>query len=136
MLRLRYMVRSASAWPVGPAVGDSRWSQVELSPLNGGVILDADEGHVACVPKRAKVAIVGCGLSKDRTPYDDPEWEVWLLNAIPRWDSRHRLRADRYWEMHTLEVQSERDLDFLHWCPIPLYMPERYDEIPSAVRFP
>ena len=107
-----------------------------LSPLNGGVTIDADQGIVECHPHRKKVAIVGCGPTKHRAPYDDPEWEIWLLNAIPRYDSQRRLRADRFWEMHILEVQSTRDMEFLQACPIPLYMPERYEEIPASVRFP
>lgn len=107
------------------------------SPLNGGRILDAQLGKVVCDPKRDKVVIVAASTySAHYAPLDDPAWEVWTLNTICPQDSLGRVRMDRHFELHPLEVQSSADLLWLKACPVPLYMFEAYPGFPSAVRFP
>lgn len=96
---------------------------LEMSPYNGVThVRDARAGVVVCEPERRKVAIVGAGHGREYAPYDDPEWEVWALNAIAPRDRFGRVRADRWFEMHIMAVQSEKDLTWIERCPFPLYL--------------
>lgn len=118
----------------------AEWLQAP-SPLNSWKVIDPDQGLVDC-PRTAghkkKVAILGASnLSSHWAPLEDPAWDVWALNAIPfRYGDPAVWRGDVYFELHPIEVQSERDMEFLTHCPAPIYMFERYPQIPNSVRFP
>lgn len=109
-----------------------------LSPFNAKTwIFAGDAGVVVCEPPRRKAAIIGCGPSRFDAPWDDPSWECWGLNRVlTMHDSEGRFRADRWFELHVLEAQSEADMRWIRECPVPLYMIERFPGIPNAVRFP
>lgn len=101
----------------------------EMSPYNSQTIsvFDAARGIVnKGDDARKKVAIIGAGVGRDHAPYDDPEWEVWGLNAIAPCDRFGRLRVDRWFEMHIMSVQSEDDMQWIARCPVPIYL------VPSA----
>lgn len=117
--------------------------QFEPSPYNAEVhIRSRMSGICLTDPPRRKVAIVGAGVGREHAPYDDPEWEVWSLNAVPSLDSSGRLRADRWFEMHVRAAQSEKDLRWIKACPVPIYLvPSWADlnpvaEAPTYVRYP
>lgn len=94
-------------------------------------IKDAQAGIVEVRPKREKVAIVGAGTTRTSAPYDDPEWEIFGLNEISQ------KRADRWFELHPLSVQSEAELEWLKNCTTPVYLIETdAEKVPYGVKFP
>jgi hypothetical protein len=100
---------------------------------------DADAGVVTVTPRRKRVAIVGfSAVTRDAAPYDDPSFEIWGLNQLYRFTPRF----DRWFELHTREVflaDTVRDTNYLAWlqtAPVPIYMIERFPDIPTSVRFP
>lgn len=113
---------------------------LSLSPLNMPYrVVDAADGVIACPEKRSKVAILGGGsVSRQNAPMDDPTWEVWSLNNLWPRDSQNRMRADRWFELHPMDVQNADDMGIINSCPVPLYTLELYPEVtnPLAVRFP
>lgn len=88
------------------------------------------------VTKRVKVAIVGFTSSKDRAPFDDPEWEIWGLNAL--YDELPRY--DRWFELHKRQVNLNDEGPTHIWrlaemrCPI--YMIEHFEDIPTSTPYP
>jgi hypothetical protein len=126
----------------------------ELSPYNApAIITSARKGTVVLDVPRHKVAIVGAGHGKEYAPYNDDEWEVWGLNAVPPLDHNHRLRADRWFEMHVMAAQNDKDMQWIRRCPFPIYLvPDAAEcvfaernrlgtvpkepDIPTAVRYP
>jgi len=90
------------------------------------------------VSERTKLIIMGFApSSRDDAPFDDPSFEVWGLNDL------YRLipRGDRWFEMHDRELIEAhpyvRDhLKELRESNIPVYMQERFPDIPHAIRYP
>jgi len=93
-------------------------------------IINAEEGIVKVTPKRKKVAIVACGQTRYKAPYDDNDWEFWGLNEIPQ------DRADRWFELHPIEVQRYQEMEFLKKCKKPVYLLDLNGAIPKGVRYP
>ena len=94
-------------------------------------IRDAERGIVQANPPRTKVAIVGAGRTRTQAPWNDPSWEVWGLNEIAQ------PRADRWFELHPLSVQTEAEMAWLRACPKPVYLVRSPPaDIPMGVRFP
>lgn len=88
-------------------------------------------------PSRTKVAIYGAGYGRDEAPLDDPAWEVFALNVVPPFDREHRLRADRWFDIHQRCAQSVDDLRWIAACPVPIYVPpDLLDASPNAVLYP
>ena len=88
--------------------------------------------------KRA-VSIVGfCETSRNQTPYDDPAMEVWGLNR----GYLFMKRADRWFEMHGKHIWSWENrrpgdhASFLAKFPGPVYMHQKFPEIPNCVEYP
>ena len=129
---------------------------LDLSLTNARVtIVSAREGRVALDPPRTKVAIYGAGYGKEAAPLNDPTWEVWALNAVAPIDREGKLRADRWFELHTRPPQSVLDMNWIQRCPMPLYLPPTWadtifnerelmrqrkidamEDVPTAIRFP
>lgn len=112
-LRIPGAPRVVAGRPV--AVGPGRWRKVGL--LGGAA------GSLRCAP------------------WQDPSWEFWahasVANAIPH------LRADRLFDPHPKHVFTMARKNgfkdyfaFLKTCPTPIYMQERYEDIPMSVRYP
>ena len=96
------------------------------SPLNGL----AGRAKLG-LPPATKVAIVGFTDKVQRqAPYDDPTWEIWGFNMANRMDfmtdAEGRFRADRWFDLHPMSVQSPEDLAWIACCPVPLYLTEPY----------
>ena len=93
--------------------------------------------------KRDSVAIVGfAGTTRHLAPYDDPKWEIWSLNEAHRQPWMKRItrwfQIHQKWDFTKQNNQSYKE----HWewlrreHPFPIYMQEKYDEVPSSVEFP
>ena len=94
-------------------------------------IIDAGAGIVKC--EHRKVAIIGAGPGRAEAPWHDDSYCWWALNAI------HQRRFDRHFELHPMNVQSEKDLAFLASCPTPCYvldLAESAGLVKHAVQFP
>lgn len=85
-----------------------------------------------------KVAIIGTAGTYGFAPFHDPSWEIWAhSSAIPICP-----RADRIFDLHAKHVWQAKKpwhkdyQKFLRTCPVPIYMQERFREIPQAVRYP
>ena len=87
-----------------------------------------------------KVAIVGFAGTRDMAPYDDPECEIWSVNNLYKFIPR----TDRIFQMHAriaLEgehhgVSGKEHLEYLMSTEVPIYMQDKYDDIPASVRYP
>lgn len=81
---------------------------------------------------KKKVAILGCGRSKDKAPYDNDEYEIWSLNEMSA------LRFDRHFELHPVDVQNEREIEWLTNCEKPIYVLSKKDMpfIKNAIEYP
>ena len=110
-------------------------------------IVNAEEGHVVCEPKRTGVVIMAFGpTSKDVTLFQhDPAWEIWGLNNgyynATAYDANGVLRADRWFEIHEMHAQPSDDLIWMNKCPVPLYVADlkkarEYGPMLNAVQFP
>lgn len=86
-----------------------------------------------------KIAILGkAPSSQGLAPYDDPTWEIWILNTIgylkesPRWD--------RQFELHDLEwTKAPGYGNYYQWLTEqtkPVYVREPSPEIPAHIVYP
>ena len=76
-------------------------------------------------PGRRKLALVGASQLEDEPPpLDDPTWDVWGCNSLwkKHLDRHGRFRADAWWEMHPVNVQTRQELMDMGDCPVPLYI--------------
>ena len=107
------------------------------SPHNATVtIVDHRQGIVEGEPRRRRVAIMGATPSRLEAPLDDDEWEVWCCNRVFQRDSQKRLRADRWFELHPMNVQDETDWQWIRQCPFPMYLIEEAEGCQFPVRYP
>ena len=96
-----------------------------LSRYNANAI--SLNGEVIVSPSRRKVAIIAADPSYQEAPFNDDTWEVWGCNSL--WalckDKYGNFRADRWFEMHPMSVQTKEEEAAIRYCPIPIYMVER-----------
>ena len=103
-------------------------------------------GEVAARPPRAvrhttrKIGFVGSHTASLRTcPWKDPSWELWGHASSRSWYSRE---LDCYFEMHRKSRWNhtkKKGAKFVHWLgqnTVPIYMHERYPEVPASIRYP
>ena len=94
-------------------MADHWLASIPCSPLNGA-------------RRRKKVALIGNSQidRTERPPLDDPAWDVWSCNSL--WglclDRQRRFRADRWFELHPLCVQTAQERIEMNDCPVPLYV--------------
>ncbi len=110
--------------------------QVELSPL----IIDPNK----------KVAIVGTSHSWKLAPFDDESFEIWgVNNAFLNTNGR---RCTRWFDIHFFEKKEDKwfrrwnqnfrgktvndYIEDLKKLPCPVYMQQKWPEIPNSKRFP
>jgi hypothetical protein len=83
-----------------------------------------------------RIAIVGSAPSSlGLAPYDDPSWEIWGTSpgAAP-----HVKRVTRWFEVHHYDPAQCPDW-YMQWLkdqPAPVYMIDKYDDVPTSVRYP
>ncbi len=90
-----------------------------------------------------KVAIVGFAPStRDKAPYNDPEWEIWVLNEfhsiLPNGGASN---ISAWFEIHHRDtvLSSKRDtsyIDKLKASTIPIWMCKKHDDIPMSREYP
>lgn len=86
-----------------------------------------------------KVALIGTAGTFGFAPFHDPSWEIWAHNsAIPICP-----RVDRIFDLHQKHVWQAKKhwfkgdyQAFLAKCPVPVYMVEKFKEVPQAIRYP
>ncbi len=88
-----------------------------------------------------KVAIVGFAGTRGMAPYDDETWEIWavnnLYNAIPRTTRIFELhRRDDLEHRESHGQPGESHIESLKKCPLPIYMQQRHEDIPTSVAYP
>lgn len=110
---------SSSTFEVPGWIGEWSLHNANLRATNDGVVYPFGSEN------RKKVAIVGC--QREYIPesvMNSNEWEVWACNSL--WntarDARGRFRADRWFEMHPIDVQTDTELQRMKECPVPLYV--------------
>ena len=88
---------------------------------------------------KKRLAIVGfCQDSRDYTPYEDPEMEVWTLNRSYIFHQR----SDRHFDLHSPAIRysdTRRPGGHTAWLkgfPGPIYMHQADPEIPNSVDYP
>lgn len=87
-----------------------------------------------------KVALIGGEPSTVRhAPWADPSWEIWAHTSVNPFCKR----VDRWFELHpphVFEAKAKHGRqDWYGWLKgltEPVYMQERYPEIPASVRYP
>ncbi len=91
--------------------------------------------------EKKKVAIVGFAGTRDMAPYKDESFEIWSVNNLYSFIPR----TDRIFELHPKELLEHREhhgapggehLSALKQMGIPIYMQEKYEDIPSSVEYP
>lgn len=87
-----------------------------------------------------KIALIGKAPdSRDKAPFDQADWEIWILNTlgflkeVPRWD--------RQFELHDLELTKDPDYgDYYDWLKAqtrPVYLrDEPPEEFAGGMQFP
>lgn len=104
------------------------------------ILTDARGSRVHVPTRRTKVALIAADRSYQVAPFDDPDWEVWSCNSL--WhlcrDAHGDFRADRWFELHPLSVQTDRELADIFTCPVPLYLldPPTADVAPNGLAYP
>ncbi len=85
---------------------------------------------------QANLAIVGSSrATKENAPYHDGITEIWAFNS----GAMSMQRIDVAFQIHTRESIAEESKKYNLWlrsCGIPIYMKNKYDDIPSSVAFP
>lgn len=79
---------------------------------------------------KKKLVILGCGKSHEKAPYDDESYSIWTLNEF------EPERYDLMFEMHPMDVQNERELEFLKNCKKPIYVLEETALVPTGIVYP
>lgn len=85
-----------------------------------------------------KIALIGTAQTHVFAPWHDPSWEIWAHASS--W--RLCRRVDRFFDLHSRKVWSAKKYwhpDYQAWLkklPVPIYMQERYADVPQSVRYP
>lgn len=101
-----------------------------------------DEKPPRHVGTRTGRKVVLCGSHSDSlhdAPWDDPSWEFWG-HASSR--AFYRRAMDRYFDLHPPSVWTrggKKGGQYPRWLAkntTPIYMQERYPEVPASIKFP
>ena len=117
------------------------------SARNGSPVGNGSEPRVAKRIRNAKapatqsrkIAILGkAPSSQSLAPYDDPTWEIWILNTIAY--LKECKRWDRQFELHDLELTKAPGYGNYHsWLcsqTKPVYVREPSPDIPAHIVYP
>ena len=90
--------------------------------------------------EKKKVAIIGFAPSWREAPWGSDEYEFWCLNEFYKLIPEIKeFRADRWFEIHNRDSVSKATEEHQKWlkeCPVPLYMWQKYNDLPNSVKFP
>lgn len=114
----------------------------QLNPAAVDAVLGLPADWRKLIPPQRKIAVIGkASDSMLLAPYDDPSWQIWVLNdtpvraEVPRWDVLFEMHE------HTAEQRAEQPAHYA-WlrqrCGKPIFMhPDNVsDEFPDAVSYP
>ena len=87
-----------------------------------------------------KLAMVGYAASRDEAPWQDPDFDIWIMNDMYELAPRY----DAVFDIHDIaEIRSRlgragkgSHYEALKTLTKPVYMQEYYPEIPASIRFP
>jgi hypothetical protein len=91
------------------------------------------------------VALVGMAQStRDLTPWDDENIEIWTLNESPSKRFSYVKRVTRHFQLHPLwncmREGNQNDPEHGQWLrtkkEFPIYMQEVFEEVPASVKYP
>ena len=103
-------------------------------------IISEIKGLKKATPKKKKVAIVGFAGTRDQAPFTDPEYEIWTVNNlyqfVPRQDRIFEIHQRWRWAGEVHGMAGAEYLGYLQTCGIPVYNNEKYDDIPTSIRYP
>ncbi len=93
---------------------------------------------------RPNVAMVGFAEGANEVPWKDESMEIWSCNDLPQRYEGMRSRFDRSFQFHSdhdrMRVAWPEWRDHLGWLrsphDFPIYMQEKYANVPSCARFP
>lgn len=95
--------------------------------------MSTTSGGGTSTPAGKKIAILGYAPSVREAPWGDPSWELWGLNDQP-WTMP---RIDVLFELHEPSViKVEGHWEKLAKLTIPIYMQDRFADIPTSVAYP
>lgn len=85
---------------------------------------------------RHKVAVVGYTKSREETPWDDEEWEIWGCNNL--WKFIDVEKATGWFDLHDLPtIRSDKEHDsWLRTAPLPVFVWDPQPEWPNAIAYP
>ena len=90
-----------------------------------------------------KLAIIGTAPSSMHlAPYNNPDYELWILNGVYSMiDFPAMTNITRHFDIHALKVLKQMQTQngyftHLQGLKIPVYMQEKYPEIPMSVKYP
>ena len=92
--------------------------------------------------KKKKIAIVGFAPStKDKAPYNDPDWEIWVLNEYFTMLPCEANNIARWFELHQRDTvlnsfRTKEYLKQLQQSNIPIMMVEKFEDIPMSEKYP
>lgn len=125
---------------------DSHSIMVALSRYNVGRTIASRELGVLQIQasnlSRRKVCLVGFEESiQPQAPLNNRAWEIWTLNMGNRIqgflrDDEGKLRVDRWFDLHQEHAQDPLDLEWIHSCPVPIYLTDMFTPNPMALRYP
>lgn len=96
-------------------------------------------GPAGVVSSSRKIALFGShGSSLEDAPWDDPTWERWGHASAYRYYARP---MHRYFDLHPKSVWTRppKGTKYLEWLgsnTVPIYMQERYAEVPASIKYP
>lgn len=105
-------------------------------PVRAASVLAASPG----VRTNRKVGFLGSNsASLTFTPWLDQSWELWGHGSSVAW---YRRPLDRYFDLHSPTrwgINGKKKGDYLKWLKgntVPIFMQEKYPEVPASVRYP
>ena len=87
--------------------------------------------------RREHVAIIAANHSYANAPFNNPDWEIWGCNSLWNYcrDQFGDFRADRWFELHPLSVQTKEEMKAIESCPVPIYLLEPSSS-PKSIEYP
>jgi len=87
-----------------------------------------------------KLALVGYAASRDEAPWEDPNFDIWIMNDMyelaPRYDAVFDIHAIDEIRHRVGRVGKGSHYEALKTLDKPVYMQHHYPEIPASVEYP
>lgn len=107
-----------------------------VAPAKPGVQIQVQampKGVVLC--QKELLAILGTAGSLSAAPFENDEFEMWAVAvcttfpACKRWDLLFELHTEGYWHDKNILARLKR-------AKAPIYMQEKFNEVPNSIRYP